>query len=255
MLTIENLKYSHKLEDDDVSRVVSGVSCDSFFAKKGEIICFTGKESCGKTTLAHLIAGIKIPLEGEIRFENLSITNNEKLFKKYVGYLPAENVFYPEMTFMQYLLFINSSYGFSKKHLTDKINWFSNYIDIKTFLYKRVDTSSDIEDKKINLFSSFFHAPKLLILDEPYLNLEIDSKNKLNEILFKLSKDYLVTVLIFNDSEKENEIEILKNIASRFVIMGGEGKIGRDYLTSEIVKSADERELSFTEMIGKYVVL
>ena len=256
MLTIENLKYTYKTEEaDDPDGTASSVSCNSFFAEKGEIVCFTGKENCGKTTLAHIIAGIKVPQKGKVSFENLSIAKNEKLFKKSVGYLQAGNIFYPDMTFMQYLLFINSSYGFSKKYLFEKINWFSNYIDIKSFINKRAEHSSATENKKVSIFSSIFHTPKLLILDEPYLELEKESIEMLNDILSKLAKDYLVTVLIFNNSEKENEIEILKKIASRFVVISSEGKISRDYFTSEIVKSADERNLSFAELMEKYAVL
>jgi len=250
MLTIENLKYTYNINSSDYD-----INCDYFHANKGEIICFAGNDRSAKTIFAQLIAGVRTTLEGKIDIENISTVKNDELFKKSIGYLPVENIFYPELSFMEYLNFINSSYGYSKKYLAVKINWFSNYIDIKqlNLLKSKSSQGNKLYQQKIKIFTSLLHNPKLLVLDEPYLNLDLQSISKLNEILSMLAKDHLVTVLIINTLENENEIEAIKNISSKFIFITPNKNIGKEYNTKEIQKSANERDLTFTKMIGKYV--
>ncbi len=85
MLTIENLKYSYKSRNnksDGNGEKGFDVFCDSFFAKRGEVVCFTGEAQCGKTSFSQLISGVRLPLEGRTSIENIDMAENERLFKK-----------------------------------------------------------------------------------------------------------------------------------------------------------------------------
>ena len=251
MLIIENLKYQYNNGSND--KISFEFSCESFFAKRGEIVCFTGKDQCGKTTLSMLLAGIKAPLDGKIEFENINFKSISKLFKRSVGFLSSSNIFYPEISFLEYLRFISTAYGISNKDLMIKINWFSEFIDISSIIHQKARTSSNSDKQKIKIFTSILHNPKLLILDEPYFHLDLNYIDKLNELLKYLSTNHLVTILVFKKNrDQNNDIEEIKNIISKFIILKN-GKIIKEYFTSEIQKSANDRDILFKDMIWSYV--
>jgi len=237
MITIRNLKFNYKTDNDSITDdTISSISCNSFSVNRGEIVCISGNKACGKSTLAKLLAGIKIPHKGKIEIENnISVSKNETLFKKIVGYLPSEDIFYPELSFDEYLNFLNSSYGFSKKYLSTKINWFSEYIDIKNqnFLKMKAGESSSLAKQKIKIFSTLLHNPKLLILDEPYLNLDFDAILKLNQVLYYLATDHFVTIVIISNSQNKESIKAIKKISSKFIFMSPNGDVSKEILTAE----------------------
>ncbi len=128
-----------------------------------------GLNGTGKTTLLNSIFGIKKYEQGEILF------NNKKITKKDIAYLPTENYFYPNITGMEYLnLFKN------KKFETEKWNsLFTLPLD------KIIDTYSTGMKKKLAILGMLKINKPIMILDEPFNGLDIETSRIIRSILIQ----------------------------------------------------------------------
>jgi len=138
-----------------------------------------GLNGTGKTTLLNSIYGLKIYTKGEMLF------NNEKFSKKLISYLPAENYFYSNITAREYLsLFKNKQFDVEK--------WNALFL---LPLDKVIDNYSTGMKKKLALLGIHKQDKPLLILDEPFNGLDIETSRIIRSILIKL-KDKGKTVVV-----------------------------------------------------------
>lgn len=138
-----------------------------------------GLNGSGKTTLLNSIFGLKSHNEGEILF------NNEKSSKKFIAYLPTENYFYSNITGREYLnLFKNKKFDIKR--------WNSLFV---LPLDKIIDTYSTGMKKKLALLGVLKVDKPLMIFDEPFNGLDIETSRIIRSILLKLrEKGYTIIV-------------------------------------------------------------
>jgi ABC-2 type transport system ATP-binding protein len=129
-----------------------------------------GLNGAGKTTLMNTLFGLKKPDSGTIRF------NNNALNKKEVAFLPTENFFYTNITGHEYLsLIINSRF--------DTLKW-NSLFDLP--LNKLIDTYSTGMKKKLAFMGILKQDKPIMILDEPFNGLDLETCRVLRSILLKL---------------------------------------------------------------------
>lgn len=171
MITINNISISYGNE-----KIINDLHLE---LNDNCIHGIVGLNGAGKTTLLNAIFGLKNYDKGEILFKN------KKLTKKEISYLPTDNYFYPNITGREYLtLFINEFFD------TDKWN-----LLFLLPLDKVIETYSTGMKKKIALFGMLKNDKPVMILDEPFNGLDIETSRIIRSILLKL-KEKKKTIII-----------------------------------------------------------
>ncbi len=175
MLKIQNLtvKYGEKVAVDDLSLHIA----------KGEIYGFIGHNGAGKTTTLKAITGIlKFDL-GEIYVDGLSVKDNSIECKSQIAYIPDNPDLYDFMTGIQFLNFVADVFGVTLEDRLARIEKYSAELGLFNDLNSIVSSYSHGMKQKLALISALIHAPKLIILDEPFVGLDPVASHTLKQIM------------------------------------------------------------------------
>lgn len=179
-------------------------------------ICgITGK---GKTTLLNLISGT-LKTEGTITFAGEILSNKTRLsITKKIGFIDYlfQNK-YNKTTIEEYMNYMISYYKLNMKDPTKKIVDSLKIANLKQeYLKRNINTLSTSEKKLFQIALCLITNPKVILLDEPFINLDTKNQKKLFRLLTQLNEKYKITIVIAShDSEMlyryTNHLIILKN--------------------------------------------
>ena len=187
--------------------------------KKGEVFGFIGKNGIGKSTTIDCVVGLKEADDGHILILGKDVKTQALEAKTLIGYVPSEPVTYEMMTGNEYLQFIASSYNMLQNSYVQNYNFL-----MKKFGLNPIDMNRKIREyshgmkQKICLMASLIHNPKVWILDEPTVGLDI----MIYEVLLKMIKDFATfgkTVFITS-----HNIDLVSKVCDRVAIVN-DGKV------------------------------
>lgn len=207
-------------------KAVDGIS---FEVKKGEIFGLLGPNGAGKSTTISMISTLMNPTSGEILFEGKNIFDDPKEIRSKLGVVPQEIALYPTLSGFQNLSFWGSIYGLKGAELKNRINHVSEIIGLNERLKDRVDKYSGGMKRRLNIGAALLHKPELLIMDEPTVGIDPQSRNHILDTVLKLNEQGMT---IIYTSHYMEEVEYLCN---RICIMD-EGKIIASGTQNELVE-------------------
>ena len=151
--------------------VLKGLTLDVF---EGELFGFIGKNGAGKSTTIDCMIGAKKFNQGDIKINEYDVVKESIGAKASFGYVASEPTCYEEMTGYDYLEFIASIYGINEYDLINNSKYLCNrlQLDLKE-LNNRISDYSHGMKQKLCLVASLLHNPKIWILDEPTVGLDI----------------------------------------------------------------------------------
>lgn len=161
---------------------------------EGEIIGLLGPNGAGKSTTISMIATLFTPTSGDIFFNGDSIVKNPRLIQPTLGYIPQELAIYPMLTGYENLKYFGSLYGLQGKELEKRIEETAEIIGITDRLKNKVSEYSGGMKRRINIGVALLHNPRFVIMDEPTVGIDPQSRNHILEAVKKL-KEKGVTVL------------------------------------------------------------
>jgi ABC-2 type transport system ATP-binding protein len=220
ILEVQNIvkNYSNHRALDDVSLVVP----------KGIIFGLLGPNGAGKTSLIRIVNQITGPDEGHVIF------NGEPLQEKHIyqiGYLPEERGLYKKMKVGEQLLYLARLKGLSKSEAMDKLRYWFEKFDIKTWWEKNVEDLSKGMQQKIQFVATVLHEPKLIILDEPFSGFDPINANLIKDEIFELKEKG--STIIFSTHRMESVEELCDHVAlidkSKKVLDGPKSKIKEQF--------------------------
>ena len=175
MLKIENLTktYGDKKAVDQLSLHI----------QPGEIYGFIGHNGAGKTTTLKACCGILQFDEGDIFVDGVSVKKDPIACKGKMAYIPDNPDLYEFLTGIQYLNFIADVYQVSAADRTARIERYAKALGIYEDLATKVQAYSHGMKQKLAVISALIHAPKLLIMDEPFVGLDPKASHTLKEIM------------------------------------------------------------------------
>ena len=164
MLKINNLTkiYGDKKAVDDLTLHI----------QKGEIYGFIGHNGAGKTTTIKSCCGILEFDEGEIFIDGTSIKENPMLCKEKIAYIPDNPDLYEFLSGIKYINLIADIFGVSEDDRTDRTRKFADLFGLTSDLAQPISSYSHGMKQKLALIAAFIHAPKLIIMDEPFVGLD-----------------------------------------------------------------------------------
>jgi len=157
--------------------------------KKGDVVGLLGPNGAGKTTAINIISGLLELDEGEIFVFGEKQTPKNKNVKKKIGLVTQEVTVYEDLSAYENLRFFGSLYGLKGKPLEDKIHEVAELVGITEKLHVIPKKYSGGMKRRLNIGCALLHDPELVILDEPTVGIDPQSRNYILEFIKKLAKE------------------------------------------------------------------
>lgn len=196
-IEVESLtqKYSEKIIIDNIS----------FKVKENSVHGFLGPNGAGKTTTLKSICGIIPIFSGQVKFFEEIVNYEEDSYKYQFGSLIEEPTLYEDMKVKDFLIFVSKLYKIDKKSILSNVNNILDKVLIQDISHRLIKNLSKGYKQRVAIAASILHNPKIIILDEPTVGLDVTAISQMRELILNLKKDH--TVLI--SSHILHEMELL----------------------------------------------
>jgi ABC-2 type transport system ATP-binding protein len=168
------------------ARAVDGLTLK---VEAGEIYGFIGHNGAGKTTAIRSAVGVLDFEEGDILIDGLSIRNEPVACKRRLAYIPDNPDIYDHLTGAQYIHFIADIYEVPDAERKERLTRYSQAFEIADRLNDLISAYSHGMKQKICLIAALIHAPKLLVLDEPFVGLDPKAAHTLKGIMREMTEN------------------------------------------------------------------
>lgn len=191
-------------------RVLEGVG---FHVDRGEVLCILGPNGAGKSTTINILTGALDADGGQVLFRGEPIVGDPVAYKRRLGVVPQDIALYEELTAERNLRFFASLYGLRGKKLdaaTEEALAFAGLADRR---HDKVKTFSGGMKRRLNIACAIAHHPELVIMDEPTVGIDPQSRNHILESILRL-RDSGMTVIYTT-----HYMEEVEEISSRILIL------------------------------------
>jgi iron(III) transport system ATP-binding protein len=201
----------------DKNKILSNVNFD---LKESEIGCILGPSGCGKTSLLRAIAGFENIISGTILKDGVCISNsleNTSVQDRKMGMVFQDYALFPNMKVKS-----NVAFGLNNKSKKDKearVNYLLDLVNLGQYKDKYPHELSGGEQQRVALVRALATSPEILLLDEPFSNIDADIKEDLVSDVRDLLKELSITSIVVTHDQYE-----AFNIADKIVIMN-DGKV------------------------------
>jgi len=177
----------------------------SFSIKAGEFYGLLGPNGAGKTTTINMISAILAPESGTISVDGKNVYGETSAVKKKMGIVPQEIALYDEMTALDNLLFWGSLYQVKGNAAKERADYLLGWVGLEDRKKEFIKTYSGGMKRRINIACALMHDPALIIMDEPTVGVDPQSRNKIFELLTELhqqGKTLLYTTHYMEEAER-----------------------------------------------------
>lgn len=185
----------------------------SFGVNKGEILCFLGPNGAGKSTTINILCGLLGYEGGVIKYKDKDVKKHLKEFKRHMGVVPQELAIYEDLSAEQNVRFFASLYGLRGRELEDKTDKALEFVGLYEKKNEKAKTFSGGMKRRLNIACAIAHEPELVIMDEPTVGIDPQSRNHILSSIKKLSKSGMTILYTTHYMEEVEEI------SSRILIM------------------------------------
>lgn len=175
----------------------------SFKLAKGDIACLLGPSGCGKSTILRAIAGFERLIKGEIKLNGKVIatpTHELAPEKRRIGMVFQDYALFPHLTVQE-----NIGFGLKspKNNCRDKINEMIQLVDLTGFENRYPHELSGGQQQRVALARALAPEPELLLLDEPFSNLDAELRNRLSLDIRNILKSLGISSILVTHDQKE----------------------------------------------------
>lgn len=220
MIVVENLVKKFR---DVVA--VNGVS---FRVGRGEVYALLGPNGAGKTTTIHIIATLLKPTSGRVWVNSHDVVKEPDAVRKKIGMVFQDPSLDNQLTAYDNMYIHGRLYGLRGEELRRKIMELLDFVELKEFAFKQVRYFSGGMRRRLEIARSLLHEPELLILDEPTIGLDPQTRAKIWDYIRDLKKRHGMTILMTTHYMDEAE-----ELAERIAIMDN-GKIVAEGTAEEL---------------------
>ena len=193
----------------------------SFSVKAGELVGLLGPNGAGKTTTVSMITGLIRPDQGEVLMDSEPLGGDTDPKKRRIGLVPQDLALYDELSAVRNLRFFGSLYNLTGSALDRSIRTTLELVGVADRGRALVKSYSGGEKRALNLAASLLHDPDILLLDEPTVGVDPQSRNAIFdnlEMLKARGKTLLYTTHYMEEAER---------LADRIVVID-HGKVVAD---------------------------
>ncbi|WP_373898224.1 ABC transporter ATP-binding protein [Haloimpatiens sp. FM7315] len=180
IIEIKNLRKKFK---DNVA--VDGINLS---VEEGEIYGFLGPNGAGKSTTINILTGILSMDEGEIKIFQKDIIKNSDYVKRNIGIVPQDISIYEDLTAYENVNFFAGLYGLRGEILKNKVKEALEFVGLTEYQKSFAKNFSGGMKRRLNIACAIAHNPKIIIMDEPTVGIDPQSRNHILESVKKLNK-------------------------------------------------------------------
>jgi ABC-2 type transport system ATP-binding protein len=197
MLSLANLvkRFGDRIALSDVT----------FEVAKGQTLGLLGPNGAGKTTTLSIMSGLLQPDSGTVTFDGRLVQPGDGLFKRHVGLVPQDLALYDELTALQNLELFAGLYNLSATLFRERASEALGLVGLSNRRGDKVKTFSGGMKRRLNIAAALLHDPELLLLDEPTVGVDPQSRNAIFENLLELKrrgKTLVYTTHYMEEAEK-----------------------------------------------------
>jgi ABC-2 type transport system ATP-binding protein len=206
-----------------------------FSIEEGETFGLLGPNGAGKTTSISMIAGLLEPDAGEIVVADTPISPTSIAGKAAIGLVPQDLAIYPDLTASENLAFFGRLYGMNGDELAKRVD---EVLEVIALTERKDDLTKEFSGgmkRRLNIGIGLLHRPKLLILDEPTVGVDPQSRNSILESVESLSAEGMAVLYTTHYMEEA------ERLCDRVAIID-EGTIKAEGTRRELVSMVGERD-------------
>jgi linearmycin/streptolysin S transport system ATP-binding protein len=201
MLTFENVRrqYGSLLAVDGLSLRVT----------RGEVLGLLGPNGAGKSTSVHLAVGLLAPDAGTVRVDSRDPRDPDA--RRQLGVAPQPLALYDMLSARENLEFFGALYGLSGARLRARVNWALDFVGLSERARDHVGAYSGGMKRRLNLAAALVHDPQLILLDEPTVGVDPQSRNQLFDNILALKQ--LGRTIIYTTHYMEEAARLCDRVA------------------------------------------
>lgn len=177
----------------------------SFSLRSGELVGLLGPNGAGKTTTVSMVAGLTTPEAGQVLIDGVALNGDADPRKRRLGLVPQDLALYDELSALDNLRFFGALYDLRGPVLSSAIEAALALVGLTGRERDRVKTFSGGMKRRLNLAGSLLHDPQILLLDEPTVGVDPQSRNAIFdniEALKRRGKAVLYTTHYMEEAER-----------------------------------------------------
>ena len=166
----------------------------SFSINKGEVFGLLGPNGAGKSTTINILNSLLKADTGEMYIDGRDASKEQHACKMLLGVVPQEIALYEELSAYENLMFWGSLYDIPKKKLKAEADKTLELVGLFERRYDAVKNYSGGMKRRINIASALLHRPKVLLMDEPTVGVDPQSRNRIFEVIERLNSEGMTIV-------------------------------------------------------------
>ena len=211
---------------------VDGVT---FQVRAGEAYGLLGPNGAGKTTTISMICGLLARDGGDVHIDGRSMNGDAMSAKALIGYVPQDIALYPDLSAIENLRFWGQLYGLGGKRLAERCASVLALVGLGDRARDTVSSFSGGMKRRLNIAVALLHEPRLLVLDEPTVGVDPQTRNAIFESVEALKRDGLGVVYTTHYMEEA------QRLCDRIGIID-EGKLIAEGTRRELVQAVGDRD-------------
>lgn len=232
-IKVENLNKAYQQHQ--------AVSNFSFSLEKGKILGLLGPNGAGKSTIINILSTVLKPDSGNVTLCGYDLSTEKQKIKKYIGVVPQDLAIYEEISAEKNVSFFASLYGLHGKELKEKTAYALQMVGLTKRKNDKPKTFSGGMKRRLNIACAIAHQPQIIIMDEPTVGIDPQSRNHILEAIVKL-KENGSTILY-----STHYMEEVEQIADYILIMDKGQKIAEGTL-KELLKNYENSTIYHLEL-------
>ncbi|WP_271519210.1 ABC transporter ATP-binding protein [Bradyrhizobium sp. CCBAU 53380] len=225
---------------------VSAVETMSLDVEEGELLCLLGPSGCGKTTTLRMLAGFIDPTSGTITIDGVDVTSQPP-YKRDIGMVFQNYALFPHLTVAGNVEYGLINIGMPRQKRRERVSEMLTRVELNDLAGRYPKALSGGQQQRVALARALALRPKVLLLDEPFSNLDAQLRVRLREDLHSLIRGLNMTTLFVTHDQDEALM-----LADRIVVMN-KGKVEQIGSPEEIYDAPASRFVA--EFIGWCSVL
>ena len=203
------------------------LNIDALEIPTGQSFGLVGNNGAGKTTLFNILLDLIRPTTGAIVTNDISVHKSEA-WKNFTGSFIDESFLISYLTPEEYFQFIGDLRGMNKTDVTSFLSQFEEFFNEEVLAKKKyLRDLSKGNQKKAGIVAAMMGNPQVVVLDEPFANLDPTTQIRLKKILKTLTTDKDVTVLV-----SSHDLSHVTEVCERIVVLD-KGVVVKDIVTSK----------------------
>jgi len=214
------------------TKEIVAVNDISFSVKHGERIAFIGPNGAGKSTTIKMLTGILFPTSGKVNILGFDPTKDRKKLAYQIGTVFGQrSQLLPNLPITDSLEFFGVMYDMPEKEIKKRIAELVELFDLSSFITQPVRKLSLGQRMRAEVAASLIHKPKIILLDEPTIGLDVVAKKSLRDLLLKINKEENTTIFLTS-----HDVGDIESLCDRTIVIN-HGVVIRDLPTQDLAKT------------------